>query len=280
MHGPGGMVTGALVLADSLEASEAATRRICAMFPGITAVGTVAAALHESPSLCAAGTQRGWPAGPCGSVKLWGSGALALLLRGPRLQAVSCSGMRALGPCLEVTRKQKKNVIERLESEPAWAKIQEVFRDSTLEEQLLARSHVLTVSVQNPGCDCQIRVASRVQASQAVVVANATVEVGAKIQMMVRHREEAERELRLLPKRLALESACSPGRAEGCLLFSDRARGKALFGQQGADAAAAQKLGVEVAGCLGRGQVLATDAGVAAQRLSAVFALLTHTKGT
>ena len=42
------------------------------------------------------------------------------------------------------------------------------------------------VSVQNPGCDCQIRVASRVQASQAVVVANATVEVGAKIQMMVR----------------------------------------------------------------------------------------------
>ena len=36
----------------------------------------------------------------------------------------------------------------------------------------------------------------------------------------------------------------------------------------------------QVAGCLGRGQVLATDAGVAAQRLSAVFALLTHTKGT
>ena len=72
-------------------------------------VGTVAAPLSESPSLCAAGTERGWPAGPCGtslavgcralmshvlycdtvtgSVKLWGSGALALLLRGPRLQA-------------------------------------------------------------------------------------------------------------------------------------------------------------------------------------------------
>ena len=76
--------------------------------------------------------------------------------------------------------------------------------------------------------------------------------------------------------------------------------GQALFGEKGGDAAAAQRLGVEagalefcpgalckslqesrwhslaqVAGCLGRGQVLATGAGVAAQRLSAVYAFLT-----
>eukprot|EP00439_Symbiodinium_sp_Y106_P063518 s3085_g9.t2 len=361
-----GDVTAAVILADSLEASEAAASRICSVFPDATTVGTVAAPLSESPSLCAAGTERGWPAGPCGSVKLWGSGALALLLRGPRLQAVCCHGMRSLGPWLEISRQRTENVIEiwlswpchgfttvlswscldrgcvaseeRLDDAPAWAKLREaylsetrsslsnpatlhfetsrckwmcavcrlcavkqVIRECTLEEQLLSRSHVLTVSIRNPGCVCQIRPARRVEASQAVEIVGATIRVGAKMQMMVRCsaridtilRAEvqgprfslcAATEERLLPQRLALESACSaesprpggPGASSGCLLFSDRAR-QALFGENRVrgDAAAAQGLKVEVAGCLGRGQVLATGAGVAAQRLSAVYALLT-----
>ncbi|CAJ1373281.1 unnamed protein product [Effrenium voratum] len=268
-------ISAAVILADGLEAAELAAARVAEAFPQAAQVGAVGAQLagrkgRPTPCLAAIGADGGWPAGPCGSVRL-AKGAVALLLRNVRLEAISCGGMRGLGPELNVTDLSKRDTVERF-GDPAWPTIMKVFQQASLEEQLLLRSHSLVVSVRNPGeQQCQIRRLKHEPKESAVIIPGTDLRVGSKIQLLVRHQGVAEEDLTMLQDRLALERTVSPAPLLGCLVLADRARGQALFGRE-ADGPVAAASGAAVCGCFCRGQ-LAVPSGVRprSQRLSAVF---------
>lgn len=97
-------IFGIILLADATSGADTAIGLLGQMFPFAQTVGALAAEpvldKHGCPMpVLAAGAimDEGWPAGPCGSVRLFADGAVGLLLRGVEIDTIAGAGTKVIG---------------------------------------------------------------------------------------------------------------------------------------------------------------------------------------
>lgn len=186
-------------------------------------------------------------------------GAVGAILTGSGMSAVVSQGCRPVGQTYAVTRAEE-NVLHDLGGMPAMTRIEELYAEASVRDQLLIRrglhvgSAIIETKPELGRGDFLVRNVVGVDRESGAIAITDRIEVGRTVQFQVRDAESARADLRAVLER---ERAARPSAVVGVLLFSCNGRGSALFGQPDHDVGAVRRAfgDVPVAGFFAAGEI-------------------------
>lgn len=186
-------------------------------------------------------------------------GAVGVILTGGAMTSVVSQGCRPVGQTYAVTRAER-NVLFELGGEPAMRRIEELYAEADVRDQLLVRrglhvgSAITELKPELGRGDFLIRNLMGVDRDSGAIAISGMVEVGTTVQFQVRDAESARADLGAV---LARERVARPAPIAGALLFSCNGRGSALFGEPDHDIGALRRAfgDVPVAGFFAAGEI-------------------------
>ena len=186
-------------------------------------------------------------------------GAVGVILTGGGMTSVVSQGCRPVGQTYAVTHAER-NVLFELGGEPAMQRLEELYAEADLRDQLLIRrglhvgSAITELKPELGRGDFLIRNVMGVDRDSGAIAISDMVEVGTTVQFQVRDAGSAREDLRTL---LMRERTVHPAPVTGALLFSCNGRGSALFGEPDHDVGAVRRAfgDVPVAGFFAAGEI-------------------------
>jgi small ligand-binding sensory domain FIST len=186
-------------------------------------------------------------------------GAVGAILTGPGMRTIVSQGCRPVGKTYAVTRAEE-NVLFELGGEPAMARIEELYAESSERDQLLIRrglhvgSAITETKAELGRGDFLVRNVVGVDRASGAIAISDRLEIGRTVQFQVRDAGSAREDLRLVLQR---ERVAGSGAVAGALLFSCNGRGQALFGEPDHDVRAVRRAfgDVPVAGFFAAGEI-------------------------
>lgn len=186
-------------------------------------------------------------------------GAVGAILTGSGMSAVVSQGCRPVGQTYAVTRAEQ-NVLYELGGVPAMARIEELYAEASVRDQLLIRrglhvgSAITETKPELGRGDFLVRNVVGVDRDTGAIAISDRIEVGRTVQFQVRDAESASEDLRAVLER---EHTVRPADVAGVLLFSCNGRGSALFGEPDHDVGAVHRAfgDVPVAGFFAAGEI-------------------------
>ncbi len=168
-------------------------------------------------------------------------GAVAVALRGARMQTVVSQGCMPIGPEMVVTDADGSAVHE-LAGMPAMSKLQEVIDNLEPEERRLAAEGLMAGIVINENVpdygrgDYLVRAIHGGDRESGTLMVGERVRVGQTMRFQVRDAQSADDDLRLALR--AARDDLAPAGPGGALLFTCNGRGTRMFDEADHDAAA------------------------------------------
>lgn len=186
-------------------------------------------------------------------------GAVGAILTGSGMSAVVSQGCRPVGQTYAVTRAEE-NVMYELGGVPVMTRIEELYAEADVRDQLLIRrglhvgSAITETKPELGRGDFLVRNVVGVDRDSGAIAISDRIEVGRTVQFQVRDAESAREDLRAVLER---ERAVRPADVAGVLLFSCNGRGSALFGEPDHDVGAVHRAfgDVPVAGFFAAGEI-------------------------